>query len=84
MLKFALKNMLVRRARVVLVTLSIVLSASVALLAFNISQQVSEGIISTAGYYDMIIGPAGSSTQLAMNTMFFTAFTLVGEPALPI
>ncbi|MBQ3079858.1 MAG: ABC transporter permease [Clostridia bacterium] len=72
MLKFALKNMLVRRARVVLVTLSIVLSASVALLAFNISQQVREGVISTAGYYDMIIGPAGSSTQLAMNTMFFT------------
>ena len=72
MLKFALKNMLVRRARVLLVILSIVLSASVALLAFNISQQVNEGIISTAGYYDMIIGPAGSSTQLAMNTMFFT------------
>ena len=72
MLKFALKNMLVRRARMVLVTLSIVLSASVALLAFNISQQVNDGIISTAGYYDMIIGPAGSSTQLAMNTMFFT------------
>jgi len=72
MLKFALKNMLVRRARIVLVTLSIVLSATVALLAFNISQQVNEGIISTAGYYDMIIGPAGSSTQLAMNTMFFT------------
>ena len=72
MLKFALKNMLVRRARIVLVTLSIVLSASVALLAFNISQQVNDGIISTAGYYDMIIGPAGSSTQLAMNTMFFT------------
>lgn len=72
MLKFALKNMLIRRARVALVTLSIVLSASVALLAFNISQQVNEGIISTAAYYDMIIGPAGSSTQLAMNTMFFT------------
>ena len=72
MLKFALKNMLVRRARIVLVTLSIVLSATVALLAFNISQQVNDGIISTAGYYDMIIGPAGSSTQLAMNTMFFT------------
>ncbi|MBQ6715389.1 MAG: ABC transporter permease, partial [Clostridia bacterium] len=72
MLKFALKNMFVRRARVLLVILSIILSASVALLAFNISQQVNEGIISTAGYYDMIIGPAGSSTQLAMNTMFFT------------
>lgn len=72
MFKFALKNMLIRRGRMVLVTLSIVLSASVALLSFNISQQVSEGIISTAGYYDLIIGPAGSSTQLAMNTMFFT------------
>lgn len=72
MLKFALKNMMIRRARVVLVILSIVLSASVALLAFNVSQQVSEGIISTAGYYDLIVGPAGSATQLAMNTMFFT------------
>lgn len=72
MFKFALKNMLIRRGRMALVTLSIVLSASVALLSFNISQQVSEGIISTAGYYDLIIGPAGSSTQLAMNTMFFT------------
>ena len=72
MLKFALKNMLVRRARVLLVIVSIVLSATVALLAFNVSQQVNDGIISTAGYYDLIIGPAGSSTQLAMNTMFFT------------
>lgn len=72
MFKFAFKNMLVHRARMLLVTLSIVLSASVALLAFNISQQVNDGIVSTAGYYDLIIGPAGSATQLAMNTMFFT------------
>ena len=72
MIKFALKNMLVHRGRMALVTLSIVLSACVALLAFNISQQVSQGIISTAAYYDIIMGPAGSSTQLAMNTMFFT------------
>lgn len=72
MLKFALKNMLVHRARVALVILSIVLSACVALLAFNVSRQVSDGIVSTAGYYDLIIGPAGSATQLAMNTMFFT------------
>lgn len=72
MFRFALKNMLVHRARMALVTLSIVLSASVALLAFNVSRQVDDGIVSTAGYYDLIIGPAGSSTQLAMNTMFFT------------
>ena len=72
MLKFALKNMAVHRARVVLVALSIVLSACVALLSFNIAQQVNEGIVSTAAYYDLIIGPSGSATQLAMNTLFFT------------
>ena len=51
MLKFALKNMAVHRARVLLVALSIVLSACVALLSFNIAQQVNEGIVSTAAYY---------------------------------
>lgn len=72
MFKFAVKHLAVHWTRVLLVALSIVLSASVALLVFNISQQVSEGIVSTAAYYDIIIGPAGSATQLAMNTMFFT------------
>ena len=72
MFEFALKNMAIRKSRIFLVILSIVVSAGVALLSYNISCQVNEGIISTAGYYDMIIGPAGSATQLAMNTMFFT------------
>jgi ABC-type antimicrobial peptide transport system permease subunit len=49
-----------------------VISASVALLAYNVSEQVDDGFKTTAGYYDMIIGPSGSATQLAMNTMFFT------------
>lgn len=72
MLKFAFKNMAVRKSRLLLVLLSIVISASVALLSYNVAQQVNEGIVSTAAYYDMIIGPSGSATQLAMNTMFFT------------
>ncbi len=72
MFRFAIKNMLVRKTKMLLVVLSVVLSASVALLAFNVSRQVREGIVGTTGYYDIIIGPAGSSTQLAMNTMFFT------------
>ena len=72
MLKFALKNMAIKRAKIILIVLSIVISASVALLAYNISEQVDDGFKSTAAYYDMIIGPSGSSTQLAMNTMFFT------------
>lgn len=72
MFKFAIKNMAIKRVKIILIVISIVISASVALLAYNISEQVDQGFKSTAAYYDMIIGPAGSSTQLAMNTMFFT------------
>ena len=72
MLKFAWKHMAVRKAKLLMICLSIVITACVALLAYNISTQVSEGIIQSAANYDLIIGPAGSSTQLAMNTLFFT------------
>lgn len=72
MFKFAFRHMAVRCAKLVMISLSIVISCCVALLAYNISTQVSEGIVQTAAAYDIIIGPAGSSTQLAMNTMFFT------------
>ena len=72
MLSFALKSMATRKAKLIMTALSVILSASVALLAYNISTQVSEGIVNTAAKYDLIIGPSGSSTQLAMNTMFFT------------
>lgn len=72
MLKFAFKNMAIKKAKIILVVLSIVISSTVALLAYNVSEQVDDGFKTTAGYYDMIIGPSGSSTQLAMNTMFFT------------
>ncbi|MDY5220119.1 MAG: ABC transporter permease [Eubacteriales bacterium] len=72
MLKFALRHMAVRRTKLMMTCLSIVVTACVALLAYNISTQISEGIIRTASSFDIIIGPSGSSTQLAMNTMFFT------------
>lgn len=72
MFKFALKNMAIKKIKIFLIVISIVISASVAILSFNISQQIDDGIKSTAGYYGMIVGPSGSSTQLAMNTMFFT------------
>ena len=72
MFKFALKNMAIKKVKVILIVVSIVISACVALLAYNISEQVDDGFKSTTAYYDMIIGPSGSSTQLAMNTMFFT------------
>lgn len=72
MLSFAFKSMATRRAKLIMTALSVVIAAGVALLAYNISTQVSEGIVNTAAKYDIIIGPSGSATQLAMNTMFFT------------
>ena len=72
MLKFALKNMAIKKVQIILIVLSIVLSAGIGVLAFNVATQVDEGITSGAGYYSAIVGPAGSNTQLAMNTMYFT------------
>ena len=72
MLKFALKNMAIKKTQVILIILSIVISAGIAVLAFNVATQVDEGITNNAGYYSAIVGPAGSSTQLAMNSMYFT------------
>ncbi|MBR1822445.1 MAG: ABC transporter permease [Clostridia bacterium] len=72
MFRFALKSMAIRRVKLIMTALSIVITAGVALLAYNISTQVSEGIVNTAAKFDIIIGPSGSATQLAMNTMFFT------------
>ena len=72
MLTFALKNMAIKKTQVILIILSIVISAGIAVLAFNVATQVDEGITNNAGYYSAIVGPAGSSTQLAMNSMYFT------------
>ena len=72
MLRFALKNMAIKKVQIILVILSIVISAGIGVLAYNVATQVDEGITGNAGYYSAIIGPAGSNTQLAMNTMYFT------------
>jgi ABC-type lipoprotein release transport system permease subunit len=72
MLSFALKNMAIKKIQVILIVISIVISAGVAVLAYNTSNQVRDGITDTAGWYSAIIGPSGSKTQLAMNTMYFT------------
>ena len=71
MLKFAFKNMEIKKVQVILIILSIVISAGIGVLAFNVASQVDDGITSGAQYYSAIIGPAGSNTQLAMNTMYF-------------
>ncbi|MCQ2385311.1 MAG: hypothetical protein MJ078_01350 [Clostridia bacterium] len=72
MFRFAMKNLWIKKAQLLLVTLSVVISAGVALLSYNVSEQVRRGITQTAGYYSVIVGPGGSASQLAMNTMYFT------------
>jgi hypothetical protein len=72
MLKFAFKNMAIKKVQIILIVLSIVISAGIGVLAFNVASQVDEGITTGAQYYSAIIGPAGSKTQLAMNTMYFS------------
>lgn len=71
MFSFALKNLAIKKVQVILVVLSIVLSAGVGVLAYNIGEQVSDGITGNSAYYSAIIGPSGSKSQLAMNTMYF-------------
>ena len=72
MLKFALKNMAIKKVPIFMVVLSIIISAGIGVLAFNVASQVDDGITENAGYYSVIIGPSGSKTQLAMNTMYFS------------
>ena len=72
MLRFAFKNMMVKKVQIILIILSITISAGIGVLAFNVATQVDEGITGNAGYYSVIVGPAGSNTQLAMNSMYFT------------
>lgn len=72
MFRFALKNMAIKMAQNILIVLSIVISAGIAVLAYNVANQVDDGITENAGYYSVIVGPSGSQTQLAMNTMYFT------------
>lgn len=72
MLKFAFKNMAIKKVQILLIILSIVISAGIGVLAFNVANQVDDGITNNAAYYSVIVGPAGSNTQLAMNSMYFT------------
>ena len=77
MLKFALKNMAIKKIQVILVLISIVISAGVGVLAYNIGEQVSDGITGNAAYYSVIVGPSGSETQLAMNSMYSVRYSIL-------
>lgn len=72
MFTFAIKNLIVRKSKALLICISIIIATTVGLVSINISNQVKDGMITTTGYYDTIIGPSGSETQLALSTLFFS------------
>lgn len=72
MLKFAIKNMLTKKAKIILVIISIVISAAVALVAYNVSSQVEDGLGNDVESFSYAIGNSStSSTDLTLDTMFF-------------
>ncbi len=71
MLKFALKNLKTKFTRTVLASIAVILCTVIALISYNTANQVEDGVISTAGFYDTIVGPEGSPLQLALSSMFY-------------
>ncbi len=72
MLKFAIKNMLIKKAKIILATISILVSAAVALVAYNVSRQVEDGLGNDVESFSYAIGNSNtSSTDLTLDTMFF-------------
>ena len=77
MLTFSIKNLLTRKAKFLMTTIAIIISTLIIMFSFNVASQINDGIISTASYYDVVIGANGSSTDLVMSTMFFTGTTTI-------
>lgn len=75
MLNFSIKNLLTRKAKFLMTTIAIIISTLIIMFSFNVAKQINDGIISTASYYDIVVGANGSSTDLVMSTMFFTGTT---------
>ena len=80
MFKFALKNMAIKKVQIILVILSVVISAGVAILAYNIASQIDDGISNNERSFSLVIGPSGSSTDLAMNSIYFAGNPLETIP----
>lgn len=72
MFKFSIKNLLTRKSKFLMTTIAIFISTLIIMFSYNLARQLNDGIISTASYYDVVIGANVSSTDLVMSTMFFT------------
>ncbi len=81
MINFAIKNLLTRKSKFLITTIAIIISTLIIMFSYNLARQLNDGIISTASYYDVVVGADTSSTDLVMSTMFFTgtATTTIDE-----
>ena len=76
MIKFAFKNLLTRKMKSIFTIIAITIASLIVLISYNVANQINEGIETTAAYYDVLVGPNGSSTDLVLSTMFFTENSL--------
>ena len=72
MLEFALKNLLTRKSKFVITIVAIFISTMIVLFSYNVANQINDGIVETATYCDIVVGPNGSATDLVLSAMFFT------------
>ena len=72
MFKFAIKNLLTRKSKFLITMIAIFVSTVIVLFSYNVAMQINDGMITTATYYDVVVGPNGSSTDLVLSAMFFT------------
>ena len=81
MINFAIKNLLTRKSKFLITAIAIMVSTLIIMFSYNLARQLNDGIISTASYYDVVVGSDASSTDLVMSTMFFTgtATETIGE-----
>ena len=81
MINFAIKNLLTRKSKFLITAIAIMVSTLIVMFSYNLARQLNDGIISTASYYDVVVGADASSTDLVMSTMFFTgtATETIGE-----
>ena len=69
MFKFAIKNLLTRKSKFLITMIAIFVSTVIVLFSYNVARQINDGMITTATYYDVVVGPNGSSTDLVLSAL---------------
>ena len=69
--QFVKTNILSKKLRNFLAIFSIAVSVILIIAVQNITEQLNSNILKNASYYDIIVGSAGSETQLILSTLFY-------------